>query len=63
MTKDVPDRSTSKKKELEESRLYMCSIYQSIEILILYFYTVFLMIWKRDRDHCVHKGPQKNDRQ
>jgi hypothetical protein len=25
--------------------------------------TVFLMIWKRDRDRCVHYRPHKNDRQ
>ena len=25
--------------------------------------TVFLMVWKRDRDRRVHKRPHKNDRQ
>ncbi len=25
--------------------------------------TVFRMIWKRERDRCVHERPHKNDRQ
>jgi hypothetical protein len=28
---------------------------------VLRKFTVFLMIWKRDRDLCVQKRPDKND--
>jgi hypothetical protein len=31
--------------------------------LTIFLNTVFLLIWKRDRDRCVHKRLHKNDRQ